>query len=197
VAVRVDRSGVGEAVDGRHAAIIRSREAVRTTPRAPSRARRPSRVPEAGPSRPRRRGAWLVAALVLAALGASCSGEPSSGRRAGAGAAQADPAPAPGRAVIERRAGGLLLLANEAPRRAILRELSGRYGFALEDYDASDPRVRVSLVDVSLQEALEVLLEGTPHRIEYELDPYDGQGGLVRVVVGRDPEAGAETPDDS
>ena len=131
---------------------------------------------------------YLVVILLFAAL--ACGDAPAPEVE------QAPRMPEPGTYVLEHGEDGVTLLTNQARRSDILRELAALYTFELVLGDAPDPPVALHVVDVGIEEVLELLLEGTPHRLEYDLDPYDGHGTVLRlqvgnVAVGAGPQSGA------
>ena len=73
---------------------------------------------------------------------------------------------------------------DEVLQLALLEELAGRAGFELEVGSVAPRSIRVRLDDVPLLDAISVVLEGTPFRAAYAVDPKTGAHVLARLSVG-------------
>jgi hypothetical protein len=130
----------------------------------------------------RARFAALGAAALLAV--SACGGEPPAATDAGAGsAAGAAAGPASG-APVRFAAGRVSLVRDQALALAILEEVAGAAGFELVVGPVTARTISLRLDEVPLVEAIGALLEGTPFRAEYAVDPQTGAHRLARLVVG-------------
>jgi hypothetical protein len=93
--------------------------------------------------------------------------------------------PAPGEAIVEVSGRRVTVLADDAPRLQVLRDLRDATRFALavtRESALESSQVTVHAVDVTVEEALSLVLEGHPFRIDYGVDA-EGRGHLVRKVA--------------
>jgi hypothetical protein len=131
---------------------------------------------------PRARLAALVGAWLLAACG--CGREPAPSETAPAAGVASTRAPASGTGALQLRAGRVSVARDEVLQLALLEELAGRAGFELEVGSVAPRSIRVRLDDVPLLDAISVVLEGTPFRAAYAVDPKTGAHVLARLSVG-------------
>ena len=147
------------------------------------------RPPGRGQSRGTRRvtgvaGVCLVVELLLALGGASPT------------RAESSHSPDVCRLQIRVSERGLTLIASEVPRLALLDLLAARFGFELVVWDWSNPRVRVTARDQSLEAILDGVLAGTPYALRYDREAEDQPTRVARLELG-EPAAlpqGAEAP---
>jgi hypothetical protein len=104
-------------------------------------------------------------------------------------AAPAIVTPAKGDSTVLVNAGGVTLLANAAPRRAILYKLSQDAHFAIEDHTRNDPLLTITLVQRPLTQAIAETLSGTAYALHYSgrKGPHTEAIGLLEVGVAPSP----------
>jgi len=67
---------------------------------------------------------------------------------------------------------------------ALLEELAARAGFELEVGEVTPKSLTLRLADAPLLDAIATILEGTPFRAEYAVDPTTGEHRLAKLGVG-------------
>jgi hypothetical protein len=104
--------------------------------------------------------------------------------------------PERGAALVRLSPQGVTLLANEAPRLGVLRELEREARFRLEMAEGATLAGAITLraVDASLDEVLARLLQGVPYAVHYGVEQETGDRVLRLVAVGQtQPPGGSET----
>jgi hypothetical protein len=104
--------------------------------------------------------------------------------------------PERGAALVRLSPQGVTLLANEAPRLGVLRELEREARFRLEMAEGATLAGAITLraVDASLDEVLARLLQGVPYAVHYGVEQETGDRVLRLVSVGQtQPPGGSET----
>ncbi len=126
--------------------------------------------------------------LLLLACGhdekAAGSVESSAPRVASAVQAELPPLPPAGEVTLELSGDTLTLLANQAPRRAVLRKLeeAREFELVLAEPKAAKGAVTLRLVEVSVEEALVATLSGVAFSLRYV--PFDEVSLVDQVTVG-------------
>ncbi len=122
-------------------------------------------------------GAWLLAV-------GGCGSERTPGEAAPAAGVESTRTPAAAGSALQYRAGRVSVARDEVLQLALLEELAGRAGFELDVGSVAPRSIRVRLDDVPLLDAISVVLEGTPFRATYAVDPKTGAHVLARLGVG-------------
>ena len=122
-------------------------------------------------------GAWLLAV-------GGCGSERTPGEAAPAAGVESTLTPASAGSGLQFRAGRVSVARDEVLQLALLEELARRAGFELEVGSVAPRSIRVRLDDVPLLDAISVVLEGTPFRAAYAVDPSTGAHVLARLSVG-------------
>jgi len=147
---------------------------------------------------PSARLAALAGAWLLAVAGCGRGSEPTPSAAAPAAGVAATRAPASASSALRLRAGRVSVARDEVLQLALLEEIAARAGFELEIGSVAPRNIRVRFDDVPLLDAISVVLEGTPFRAEYAVDPRTGAHVLARLAVGEPapsaPGAGGAVP---
>lgn len=129
-----------------------------------------------------RRLAALTAVFLLGACGAEPETTPTAARAPQA--SRTNP-------TLQLSAGRVTLVAEGVARSALLQQLAESAGFRLEQASVDWQPIDVEIQNASLAEALDLLLEGIPYSVGYEVAPGRAEHVVARVRVGR-PEAPLE-----
>ncbi len=110
--------------------------------------------------------------------------EPATPRVASAAQSERPPLPPAGEVTLELSGDTLTLLANQAPRRAVLRklELAREFELILAEPKAAKGDVTLRLVGVSVEEALVATLAGVAFSLRYA--PFNEVSLVDQVTVG-------------